>query len=68
MDFASTLMTLRRKSGPTCYKLSQWSGLSEPYIYRLESRERTEPSRDVVIVVGYGSGPQRICIGDMGRR
>ena len=52
MDFASTLAALRRKSATTCYKLSQWSGFSEPYIYRLENRERTGPSRDVVIMLG----------------
>ena len=52
MDFASTLAALRRKSGTTCYRLSQWSGLSEPYLYRLENRERAGPSRDVVIMLG----------------
>jgi hypothetical protein len=52
MDFASTLDTLRRKSGTTCYRLAKWSGLSEAYIYRLERRQRVGPTRDVVIMLG----------------
>jgi transcriptional regulator with XRE-family HTH domain len=32
--------------------LAQYSGLSEPYILRLESGERTNPSRDVVMMLG----------------
>jgi hypothetical protein len=48
MDFAPTL----RQSDTACNKLSRCSGLSEPYIYRLEIRERTGRSRDVVIMLG----------------
>jgi transcriptional regulator with XRE-family HTH domain len=32
--------------------LAQYSGLSETYILRLESGERTNPSRDVVMMLG----------------
>ena len=52
MGFASTLSALRRKSGRSRYRLAQWSGLSEPYIFRLENGQRTGPSRDVVIMIG----------------
>ena len=46
--FAETLKRLRIKSGKSRYKLAQYSELSEPYILRLESGERANPSRDVV--------------------
>ena len=52
MDFASTLNALRCKSGRSRYRLAKWSGLTEAYIYRLESRQRVGPSRDVVIMLG----------------
>ena len=52
MGFASTLSALRRKSGRSRYRLAQWSGPSEPYIFRLENGQRTGPSRDVVIMIG----------------
>ena len=52
MQFAETFKRLRIKSGKSRYKLAQYSGLSEPYILRLESGERTNPSRDVVMMLG----------------
>ncbi len=52
MQFSETLKRLRIKSGKSRYRLAQYSGLSEPYIFRLESGERTNPSRDVVIMLG----------------
>ena len=52
MQFAETLKRLRIKSGKSRYKLAQYSGLSETYILRLESGERTNPSRDVVMMLG----------------
>ena len=51
MDFASTLIALRRKSGTSRYRLAKWSGLTESYIFRLENRERVGPSRDVVLIL-----------------
>ena len=50
--FAETLKRLRVKSGKSGYKLAQYSGLSEPYIHRLETGERANPSRDVVVMLG----------------
>lgn len=49
--FAETFKRLRIKSGKSRYKLAQYSGLSEPYILRLESGERANPIRDVVMMV-----------------
>ena len=63
MGFASTLSAFRRKSGRSRYRLAQWSGLSEPYIFRLENGQRTGPSRDVVIMIGLA-----LARGDSGRR
>jgi len=51
MDFASTLRGIRLKSGMSRYRLAHWSGINESYIHRLESRERSGPSRDVVIML-----------------
>ena len=50
--FAETFKRLRIKSGKSGYKLAQYSGLSEPYIHRLETGERANPSRDVVMMLG----------------
>ena len=50
--FAETFKRLRIKSGKSGYKIAQYSGLSEAYIHRLESGERANPSRDVVVMLG----------------
>ena len=52
MTFAEQLKSLRHKSNKSRYKLARYSGLSEAYILRLESGERTNPSRDVVVMLG----------------
>ena len=51
MSFAETLKQLRRKADKSRYKLAQWSGLSEAYLLRLETGERANPSRDVVLML-----------------
>ena len=65
--FAETLKRLRIKSGKSRYKLAQYSELSEPYILRLESGERANPSRDVVVRLGMAlaHGVSSIEIWDM---
>lgn len=50
-NFAETLQQLRKKAGKSRYKLAQWSGLSEAYLLRLESAERANPSRDVLLML-----------------
>ena len=59
MQFAETFKRLRVKSDKSRYKLAQYSGLSEPYILRLESGEPTNPSRDVVMMLGRAFRPSR---------
>ena len=51
LQFSEQLKTLRLKAGKSRYRLAQYSGLNEAYILRLESGERTNPSRDVVIML-----------------
>ncbi len=62
--FAETFKRLRIKSGKSGYKIAQYSGLSEAYIHRLESGERANPSRDVVVMLGmalaHGGAPVEI--------
>ena len=52
MSFAATLKELRLRAGRSRYWLAQDTGLSEPYLLRLESGERSNPSRDVVLMLG----------------
>ena len=53
MTFAETLKKLRNQAGKSRYRLAQYSGINEPYILRLERGERTNPSRDVVLMLGF---------------
>ena len=50
-EFGKKLCSLRRKCGRSRYNLARFSGLSEAYILRLETGERRNPSRDVVIML-----------------
>ena len=54
MTFGETLKTLRLKSGKSRYRLAQFTGILEPYIMRLENGERSNPSKDVVLMLGLG--------------
>ena len=49
--FSDTLKSLRIRSGKSRYALSQFSGIDQAYLLRLESGERANPSRDVVLMV-----------------
>jgi len=51
VDFAETLIRLRKKAGASRYRLALWTGLSETYLMRLERGERLSPSRDVVMML-----------------
>jgi len=53
-SFAETLRELRLKSGLSRYRLAQYCDITEPYILRLETRQRCNPSRDVVIKLALG--------------
>ena len=52
MSFGETLTSLRLRSGRSKYRLAQISGITESYILRLENGERSNPSRDVVLMLG----------------
>lgn len=52
MTFADTLKKLRTEAGKSRYRLAQFSGINEAYILRLESGQRSNPSRDVVMMLG----------------
>ena len=51
MSFADALKRLRLKAGKSRYRLTQFSGIDQAYILRLENGERTNPSRDVVLML-----------------
>ena len=53
-QFSVVLRTLRERSGKSRYRLAQWSGLDEGYLGRLESGQRRNPSRDIVIKIAVG--------------
>lgn len=53
MTFGDSLKTLRSKAGKSRYRLAQYSGVTEPYILRLERGERSNPGRDVVLMLGF---------------
>ena len=50
--FSATIKGLRTKTGKSRYRLAQYSGLTEAYLSRLESGERNNLSRNVVVKLG----------------
>ena len=53
MAFGDKLKALRLKAGKSRYRLAQYSGIDQAYIQRLETGERSSPSRDVVLMIGF---------------
>ena len=53
LNFGQTLRALRTRSGKSRYRLAQYSGLDQGYIQRLEAGERSNPSRDAVLMIGF---------------
>ena len=53
-EFSKILKDLMDKSGKTRYRLARCSGVDEAYIFRLESGERRNPTRDIVVKLGLG--------------
>ena len=51
--FSATLKGLRTKTGKTRYRLAKDAHLDEAYVFRLETGERNNPSRDVVVKIGF---------------
>ena len=50
-EFAVKLKMLRRRANKSIYRLAQDSGIDQAYIHRLESGEKANPSRDVVLML-----------------
>ncbi len=67
MTFAETLKKLRARAGKSRYRLAQFSGLNQTYILRLERGDRENPTRDVVIMLGFGivEGSEAVAIWDI---
>ena len=67
MIFGDTLKKLRTKAGKSRYRLAQYSGLNGAYILRLENGQRSNPSRDVVIMLGLAlvENSDSVCIWDI---
>ena len=53
MTFAERLKTLRIKAGKSRYRLAQYSGIDQAYIHRLETGERTNPGRQIVLMLAF---------------
>lgn len=51
MTFGNALRDLRRRTDKSRYRLAQYTGIDQAYILRLETGERTHPSRDVVMML-----------------
>jgi len=51
MNFGDTLKKLRMRACKSRYRLAQYSGVNQAYILRLESGEKGNPSRDVVLML-----------------
>ena len=67
MDFGKTLKKLRTQACKSRYRLAQYSDLNQAYILRLESGERGNPSRDVVLMLGLAlvEGSDSVAIWDI---
>lgn len=52
--FGRLLMQLRNKANKSRYQLWKFSGIDQSYIAKLESGEKTCPSRATVILLGMG--------------
>ena len=67
MKFNDTLMKLRQRAGKSKYRLAQFSGIDQAYVLRLESGDRSNPSRDVVLMLALAlvENSQAISIDDV---
>ena len=50
-EFSEKLRMLRRKARKSKYRVAQYSGIDQAYILRLETGEKANPSRDVVMML-----------------
>ena len=49
--FSEVFKTLRQRAQKSKYRVAQYSGIDQSYILRLETGERANPSRDVVLML-----------------
>jgi transcriptional regulator with XRE-family HTH domain len=63
MTFGETLKKLRTAAGKSRYRLAQYSGINESYILRLERGERSNPSRDLVLMLGLALVESSVSVG-----
>ena len=52
-NFAEVLNTLVKKSGASCYMISKYAHVDEPYIHRLMRGDRTHPSPEIVVRICF---------------
>ena len=67
MTFGERLKALRVKAKKSRYRLAQYSGIDQAYLLRLESGERTNPSRDIVIMLSLAlvENSERVTVHDI---
>ena len=53
MNFADTFEKFRIRAGKSRYRLAKYSGVNQAYIHRLARGDRANPSRDIVLMLGF---------------
>ena len=48
-DFSQVFSKLLKVAEVSCYKISQFSGLTEPYLSRLKNGEKCNPSVEIIM-------------------
>ena len=66
-EFSVLLRKIRGDAGKSRYSLAQFSEIDEAYLLRLESGERQNPTRDVVVKLGLAlvSNSQSVTLHDV---
>ena len=50
-EFSETFRMLLHKTRKSKYRVAQYSGIDQSYVLRLETGEKANPSRDVVLML-----------------
>ena len=50
-NFSAVFANLLRDSGVTCYQISEFTGLNQPYLSRLRSGEKQNPSPETIMKI-----------------
>ncbi len=50
-DFPKVLFELLNKTGVTCYKIEQYTGLDQGYLSRLKNGKKKNPGPEVVVKI-----------------